>query len=624
MRNLKKLLALLLTAMLLLSGCGNNSSTEENKSNGTDGNDDSSVVSTIIDEADMFTDRDMKTDYDESECIKIKLNGSSASCEDSSVNISESTITITKEATYLVSGTLDNGMLIVDADDTAKLQIVLDNASITSSTSAALYILEADKVFVTLADGSSNTLSNGGTFTAIDDNNIDGAIFSKQDLTFNGSGSLTVTSPADHGIVCKDDLVFTSGTYTVNSASHGLDANDSVRITDSVLTITAGKDGVHAENTEDTSLGFIYMKDGSLDISAEGDGISAGNSMQINDGTIAIVSGGGSENSTKSTSDSWGDFMGGHGGGMGGPGGNMGGNRGYGSSNSSNTTKLSNSTTSSSSSDSSDSTSIKAIKSTGDMLIKGGTFTIDSADDSVHSNASITVNGGTFTIASGDDGFHADETLTIADGTIDISESYEGLEALDIIISGGNIKIIASDDGLNAAGGTDESGYGGTRGNEQFGGPGGMGGPGGSSSSNGSINITGGTLYIQASGDGLDANGTLEISGGHTTVCGPTQGDTATLDYDTSGVITGGTFIGTGASGMAQTFSDSEQGVIAVSVGNQTAGTKIELKDSKGNVIISYEPELSFAVVILSSPDIIKGETYTINVGSTSGEFEAN
>lgn len=613
MKNSKRILALLLILMLALTGCEKNSSTKENE-NGTASNEE--IVSTIINEDEMFTERDYKMDYDTTKCVSIKLKGDSVSCESDAVKISKTTITLSEEGTYIFSGTLNDGMIVVNAEDSDKIQIVLNDASVTSSTSAALYIIEADKVFVTLANDSENTLSNGGTFSAIDDNNIDGAVFSKQDLTFNGSGSLTVTSPADHGIVCKDDLVFTGGTYTVNSASHGLDANDSVRITNSALSITSGKDGIHAENTDDTSLGFIYVKDASLDISAEGDGISSGNSMQINDGTINIVSGGGSENSTKQSSDSWGNFMGGHGGGMGGgrpgrPG-------------ESQSQANSNATTT----DTEDSsTSIKAIKSSGDMLIKGGTFTIDSADDSVHSNASITVNGGTFTIASGDDAFHADTTLTIADGAIDVSESYEGLEALDIVVSGGNIKLVASDDGLNAAGGTDESGYGGTRGNEQFGGRGGMGGPGGmggSSSSNGSINITGGNLYVQASGDGLDANGTLEISGGYTTVCGPTQGDTATLDYDTSATITDGTFIGTGASGMAQTFSDSKQGVIAVSVGNQTAGTKIELKDSKGNVIISYEPELSFAVVILSSPDIVKGETYTINVGTTSGEFEAS
>ena len=176
--------------------------------------------------------------------------------------------------------------------------------------------------------------------------------------------------------------------------------------------------------------------------------------------------------------------------------------------------------------------------------------------------------------------------------------------------------------GLNAAGGTDSSGTTGGRDGMFGGGPGGSGGM--SPSSNGSITISGGTLHINASGDGIDANGSLTISGGYTVVVGPTQGDTATLDYDTTAMITGGTFIGTGASGMAQTFSDSEQGVVAVSVGNQSAGTTVTLTDQNGKTLLSVTPELSFAVVILSSPDIVSGETYTITVGSVSGEFEAS
>lgn len=604
MKKRLQIFSLYILLALLLAGCQENSST-------TDDNDTGSTkenVSAPIAEADMFTNRDLDGSYDKNTAIYISLNGSSISCESDAVKISNTTITLSQEATYIFSGTLENGMIVVNAGENDKLQIVFDNASITSKTSAPLYILEGDKVFVTLADGTSNALANGGTFSAIDDNNIDGAIFSKQDLTFNGSGSLTVTSPSGHGIVCKDDLVFTNGTYIINSASHGLDANDSVRTTVAKLTITSGKDGIHAENSDDTSLGFFYMKDGALDITAEGDGLSAGNTLQINDGSISLLAGGGSENGTKQSSDSWGGFMGG--GGRGGrgehthPGG-----------------PLNQQTTEADE----NSTSMKGIKATGNLAINGGTFTIDSADDSIHSNASVTINDGTFSISSGDDAFHADDTLRILAGNIDIAESYEGLEGLHVIVSGGDIKLVASDDGLNAAGGTDSSGTTGGR-DAMFGGGGrgGMGGPGGASSSNGSIVISGGTLYVKASGDGLDANGTLEITGGYTIVCGPTQGDTATLDYDKSAVISGGTFIGTGASGMAQTFSDSEQGVIAVSVGNQTSGIKIELKDSNGKTLITHEPGLSFAIVIVSSPEIEKGETYTINVGSSTGEFEAN
>ena len=231
---------------------------------------------------------------------------------------------------------------------------------------------------------------------------------------------------------------------------------------------------------------------------------------------------------------------------------------------------------------------MKGIKAAASILISGGTITIDSADDAIHSDASITINGGAFALASGDDAIHAEETLTVTAGTINISESYEGLEALNIEIQGGDITLTASDDGLNAAGGVDSSGTTGGR-DGMFGGRGGM-----SSSSNGSIVISGGNLYIKASGDGIDANGTLLISGGYTVVVGPTQGDTATLDYDVSATITGGTFIGTGASGMAQTFSNSEQGVIAVGVGNQSSGTAITLKDQNGNLLLSYSGAFLF------------------------------
>ena len=203
-------------------------------------------------------------------------------------------------------------------------------------------------------------------------------------------------------------------------------------------------------------------------------------------------------------------------------------------------------------------------------------------------------------------------------GTIEITESYEGIEALDIIILGGDITLTADDDGLNAAGGTDQSGFGG-RDNGNFGG-----GHGSMSQGNGSIVISGGKIDITASGDGIDANGTLEIKGGVTSVCGPTSGDTATLDYDISATISGGTFIGTGASGMAQTFSDSTQGVIAVSVGNCSANTEIVVKDSSGKTLISHTPPLNFAVVIISSPDIEKGETYTLSIGSEEADITAS
>ncbi|MDD6812460.1 MAG: carbohydrate-binding domain-containing protein [Lachnospiraceae bacterium] len=231
--------------------------------------------------------------------------------------------------------------------------------------------------------------------------------------------------------------------------------------------------------------------------------------------------------------------------------------------------------------------------------------------DAVHSNAMLTIKGGTFEILTGDDAFHADDTLEIIAGTINIAESYEGLEGLHVIISGGDITLVASDDGLNAAGGADENGMSNSR-------------DGKHSSSNGSITISGGTISVTASGDGIDANGTLEITGGYTSVCGPIRGDTATLDYDSTGTISGGVFIGTGAASMTQSFSSSEQGVIMLRVEKQPANTTIELSDSDQNTLITYTPNLEYEVVILSSPDIISGQNYTITIGSFSEEVIAD
>ena len=552
-------------------------------------------------DADMFTDRDTRATYDEESAVRIELNGSSISVSSDSVQINGTTAILTEEATYIVSGTLDDGMLVVDADEAAKLQIVLDNASITSSTSAALYVLEADKVFVTLAEGSQNALANGGSFVAIDDSDIDGAVYSKQDLTFNGSGALTVTSPAGHGIVSNDDLVLAGGTYTIASASHGLNANDSVRITgETGLTLDAGKDGIHAENNNDASLGFVYISGGTFAIEAEGDGISAGAYLQITDGAYDLLAGGGSVNGESQSSTSWGGFRGGP-----------------------------METVSSAEETSESSTSMKGLKAVNSLVISGGAFTIDAADDAVHSNAGMTVSGGTFAIATGDDAFHADATLTVTGGAIDISESYEGLEALHLDIQGGEISLVSRDDGLNAAGGTDGSGSTGGR-DGRFGGGwmgggrgGGMGGGFSSASSGGSIAISGGTLTIQASGDGLDANGTIEITGGTTVVTGPTSGDTAVLDYDTSAAIAGGTFLGTGAAGMAQTFRSAEQGVVTERVSGN-AGEEIVLADASGTALLTLSPALDFQFIVLSSPDLVSGETYTLTVGGTSTEVQAS
>lgn len=637
MKKWKRIVNFCLLSSILVCGCGNEtvSPTVDSVNNETQGEEDtketaSNLESTFLDSSEYFSNRDFEVTYDESESVFITLNGASASCDFDAVQIDGGTVTISDEGTYVLSGNLDDGMIVVDAEKTDKIQLVLDGASIHNETSAAIYVLKADKVFITTVLDTSNTLSNGGSFAAIDDNNIDAVIFSKQDLTLNGAGTLFVTAPAGHGIVSKDSLRVTSGSYDMNCASHGLVGKDEICIANADFTIVSGKDGIHAENSDDTSCGYVYIQSGTFDIDAQRDGISTDSYVFIEDGEFQITSGGGSENAEVRSSDSWGGFQGG--------GRHQGMNKGMkstsfekkqdvmnasGKKDNAKDSEINNKVEDkidteieSETEEEDSSSSMKGIKAGTDMLITGGTFTINSADDSVHSNASITIEEGNFDIASGDDAFHADDTLTIVDGEIQITESYEGLEALHVMIFGGDISLVAADDGINAAGGVDQSGMGGR---DVMGGHGMQ-----PSSSNGTILISGGDIYIEASGDGIDANGTLEITGGYIVVCGPTKGDTATLDFDLTGTITGGTFIGTGASAMAQTFSDSEQGVISVRVDNLSAGTTITLSDVDGNVLLTHTPNLSYAIVILSSSKIVSGETYILRFGSQSREVTAS
>ena len=410
----KVVLAFLLTGALVLSGCSKTNNSNDTSSGST--STDSSAQG--IDVSNMFSDRDKEIGYDEENSTVIKLSDDSTTCDSDAVQISGNTVTIIDEGTYILSGTLTDGMVIVDAEDTDKVQLVLDGVDITSAESAAIYVREADKVFITTASDSQNTLTNGGTYTAIDDNNIDAAIFSKSDLTLNGAGSLTITAKAGHGVVSKDDLVLTSGTYQIDAASHGLSGKDSVRIASGSYTIVSGKDGIHAENADDTSLGFVYLADGTFDITSDGDGISAGNWLQADGGVYTVKAGGGSENVQKSDGE-W-QF---------GPG----------------------QQTESTDTTEEDTVSMKAIKAAGELILKGGKYSLDSADDTIHSNANITISDGEFTLASGDDGIHADSATTISGGTIDITESYEGIEGLSIDITGGETYVSGPTNDGNSA-----------------------------------------------------------------------------------------------------------------------------------------------------------------------------
>lgn len=268
-----------------------------------------SNIDGILDSADMFTNRDKEIGYDEESAIAINLSDGASTADSDSVVIDGDTITITEEGTYILSGSLTNGQIVVMAEN-AKVQIVLDNADISCETSAAIYVKAAEKVFITTTDGSTNTVCTSGEFEAIDDNNIDAAIFSKSDLTLNGAGSLEVTCSNGHGILSKDDLTITSGEYVVDAGKHALSGKDSVRIAGGIFDLTAGRDGIHSENTDEEEKGFVYIENGSFTITSDGDGIDASYVVEIVDGSFDITAGGGYENGEVHTDN---DMMGGFG-----------------------------------------------------------------------------------------------------------------------------------------------------------------------------------------------------------------------------------------------------------------------------------------------------------------------
>lgn len=577
----KRIISVILAALMLLSilpGCmTGNGGTSDSLNDGS--NSEISPGSLVLPDIefapeDMFSNRDKETGY--TDYVEIKLSDNNISSNSENVSIDGNTVTISSAGTYALSGSLSNGQIIVNAGKEDKIQLVLQGIDINCDTSAAIYVKQADKVFITLDNATTNTFSNKKDFVSIDKNSIDSVIFSKEDLTFNGSGFLIINAAYGHGIVSKDDLVITSGNYKITSAGHGIEGKDSVRIADGDFAIISDKDGIHADNTDDATLGFIYISGGSFNITAGTDGFDASASLQIDDGTFNITTGGSSKNSSTNEQDAerpgWG--------------------------------RWGQETTSGS-----DTASAKGLKADGDILLKAGTFTIDSSDDALHSNSNVYIKSGTIDISSGDDGIHADKKVAINGGTITISKSYEGIEGQNIDITGGIISIIASDDGLNAAGGNDGSGLGNRPGMDGF-----------NADVDRYIKISGGKLTINASGDGIDSNGNLYVTGGETYVSGPTNNGDGALDYEGTAQITGGILIAVGSSGMAQNFgTSSTQGSILLNLSSsQNGGSAVTLKDESGNVIVSYAPEKSYASVVVSAPAIKQGSTYTLTTGASS------
>ena len=548
---------LILCACLLLSSCG-----KKNTASGTNNISNMSAVTEIsTDDMDFeFSNKDTTYDYDESEA--------------KTVADSEKTVKITAEGTYVVSG--EHESITVSAPDTAKVRIILKNATVSNTSGPAIYIEKADKVFITACEGTVNTLSDGTSYTGdFKDTNVDGAIFSKTDLTLNGEGTLNITGNCKCGVVSKDDLIICGLSLTVKSTGCALEGKDCVKIKDAAITVSAGGDGIRSTNTEKSNKGFVYIETGNIDITSGNDGIQAATVLKAANGSIKITAGGGAAD-TKQNS-----------GGRNMPG--FGGNT--------QTTD--------------DEESTKGLKAGSLILIDEGSFEVSSKDDSFHSNGDIEINGGSFTAAAGDDGFHADNNLIINGGSITVSRSYEGLEGQKVTVTGGDIDITASDDGINAASSSSSSSTGGRP---------------GSSDSNALITIGGGYIVVNASGDGIDSNGNVVISGGTLLVSGPADSGNGAFDYDDEATVSGGTVILCGSSGMAQGFSDkSEQASFMYTLDNSaSAGSSVALTDEKGNVLASFIPAKQYNNIVITSPSLKNGSSYKLVIGGTVSGADKN
>ena len=499
----------------------------------------------------------------------IELDNSDEDIEWSNYEIKNLTltesITITEEGIYELSGEITNGMVTVNTKGNVKL--ILNNVTITNESGPTIYIKNAKNTVIYLKEETTNTLEDSSNYHT--DEDINATIYSKDNLIFDGSGTLVIKANYQDGIVSKDNLKIKNGTFNITSIDDSIKEKDSVYIIDGNFNITSGGDGIKSTNTSDKNKGYVYIENGNFEIDATLDGIQAETKLLIKNGNYTIKTGNGSTNNSKK--DTWGNWG---------------------------------------KTDSTDTKSAKGLKAGNNIVIEDGTFNLNTSDDSIHSNNYIGISNGTYSISSGDDGIHADNEIIIEGGSIDIKESYEGIEAAKITIYNGDISVVASDDGINVAGGSDSSS---------------MNRPGANNYNENTTNtltIYNGNIYVNASGDGIDINGSGYIYGGVITVDGPTSNGNGALDYDGELIVNGGTLIAVGSNGMLQKIS-SNSTQYNVTINLKTTyqkGTKISILDENNEEIISYTPTKSFASIIVSTNKLSLSNTYTIKIDNETYE----
>ncbi|MBL0939140.1 MAG: carbohydrate-binding domain-containing protein [Gemmatimonadaceae bacterium] len=510
--------------------------------------------------ATKVVDHEVVSDYTYDASTTTQLTFSGATITSSSADgvvIAGSSVTISRAGTYRLRGTLADGQVMVHTSDTGVVKLVLDGVSLSRSADAALFISKAKRAAIILASGSSNTITDGATYPAGVDQNA--ALFSKANLSIGGTGALTVTGRYLDGITGKDGLVIRSGTISVTAVDDGIRGKDYLVIRGGTFVVNAGGDAYKSDEEGDATLGYVLVSGGTHTLTARNDGIQAETDVLLSDGAFTIKTGGGA------------------------------------------TAVIA------------DSISAKALKATRTLVVDGGTYSIDAADDGLHANANVVVNGGTFTVATADDGVHADSAFTINGGAIDVTRSYEGIEAgsADLTFNGGRVRVVSSDDGINLAGNGDTA-------------------PG-RAPGNYTIRINGGRVVSTSGGDGIDANGHIAMSGGCLVVHGPTANNNAPVDYDGTFTMTGGYLVAAGSMGMAQApGTTSTQPSLFVTFGSvQTANTVVHVADANGTSVLDFVPSRNFQSLVVSTPTLTRGSNYTLYLGgnasspSTDGLFSS-
>ena len=598
----------------LLAGCNTKATTQTTSSK--EGSTEIQLLSTTVEGQTSnievaYQAEDYYTDWNIEEVTKITLNGSEISAEGTGAEVEGSTVTITSGGTYVIGGKLNDGQIVVDSQDKEVVRLILNGAEITSSNSSPIYVKKAKKAVVSLEAGTTNKLSDSTNYVLEEGmDEPDATLFSKDDLTINGTGSLIIEANYNQAIASKDELKIMEGTIEVTSVGSGIKGKDMVAIKGGNIAIKATKDGIKSTNATDSSKGFVYIEDGNFNIVAGNDGIQAETDIKVLGGGFNLNTGGGSSDGEIHIEEL---------GGKGAEGMIRPENEGMTPPMNQGTAKLENEEVTSSivqsneTSDNSEgatgetSDSFKGIKASGRISIDGGNFKIDSADDSIHSNTEIMINGGEFTILSGDDAIHADAVLVIKGGNIHIDKSYEGLEANEITIAGGKTYVVASDDGVNAADGNSA----GTMGRSPV-----------NSSSTSKLTISGGYLNIEANGDGMDANGSIYMTGGTVIVNGTVSGGNGALDYDNQFEISGGILVATGSSRMLQSPSSTstQKSIVMTFTDYQEANSTVVLLDEEEELILSFMPSKKYQSIIISSPLLEEGKTYSLSYGgSVSG-----